>query len=245
MKNLNLQYNKLYYQKLGKPNFLASLDDSNKKLFGTTFSAGDYQPSPIPGVTAFRMKTAYPGLMIGTGYAHGTGETGADADLNAGFSIDYVTGQPYIPGSSVKGVLSSCFGYPELIETLLPKASAEKVPELRAAIFGRPGEDRPEDKSDGTDVFFDAVLCGAPADGRVMAGDYITPHRDVTSDPTPIFLPKILPGVSFEFRFLLTDSDIGGTVIKASEKAALFKQLLELFGVGAKTNVGSGVLIGE
>lgn len=242
MKNLNLLYNKLYYDRLGKEDFLTSLDEHNAELFGTMFTARDYIPVTIPGVTSFRMKTAYPGLLIGTGYAHGTGTDGADADLNCGFSFDYVTGQPYIPGSSVKGVLSSCFRYPEVIETLLPEA-AGRVSELKASIFGVPQEDagKWEDET-GVDVFFDAVLCGAPGDGRVMGGDYITRHPSVTSDPTPIFIPKILPGVTFEFRFLLADSVIGGTVITAAKKLALFAKLIDLFGIGAKTNVGYGIL---
>jgi len=153
-----------------------------------------------------------------------------------------VTGQPYIPGSSVKGVLSSCFRYPEVIERLLPEA-AGKVPELKASIFGVPQEeyDIRQDET-GVDVFFDAVLCGAPADGRIMGGDYITPHSSVTSDPTPIFIPKVLPGVTFEFRFLLADSVIGGTTVAAEEKRKLFADLLGLFGIGAKTNVGYGIL---
>ena len=242
MNNLNLLYNKLYYSDLGKETFPDSLDKWNKKLFGTKFASDDYRPSPVPGVTSFRMKTAYPGLLIGTGYAHGTGEDKADADLNCGFSFDYVTGQPYIPGSSVKGVLSSCFRYPEVIESLLPKA-AGKVPELKASIFGVPQEEYDiwQDET-GVDVFFDAVLCGAPRDGKVMGGDYITPHSSITSDPTPIFIPKVLPGVIFEFRFLLADSVIGGTTVAAEEKRELFITLLGLFGIGAKTNVGYGIL---
>lgn len=244
MKNLNLLYNKLYYNDLGKKEeiFLASLDKRNAELFGTTFDEQSFEPSPLANVT-FCMKTAYPGLLIGTGYAHGTGEDKADADLNAGFSFDYVTGQPYIPGSSVKGVLSSCFKYSKVIESLLPKA-AEKVPELKASIFGVPQEDagKWEDET-GVDVFFDAVLRRGNGQNLVMGGDYITPHPSTTSDPTPIFIPKVLPGVTFEFRFLLTDSVIGGkTVVTAAEKESLFKKLLELFGIGAKTNVGYGIL---
>ncbi len=242
MKNLNLLYNKRYYEDLGKDTFLTSLDKWNKKLFEAKFQESEFKPLPVPGVTSFRMKTAYPGLLIGTGYAHGTGETGADADLNCGFSFDYVTGQPYIPGSSVKGVLSSCFRYPEVITSFLTKVKTEEqVAELRASIFGLPGEERPEDKSDGVDVFFDAVLYRGNTDNRVMGGDYITPHSSITSDPTPIFIPKVLPGVTFEFRFLLADSVIGERTVTAAEKRELFITLLEFFGIGAKTNVGYGI----
>src|SRR5690606_22651360 len=48
----------------------------------------------------------YPGLIIGTGVAH---ETGLKGEMKLGLSFDYTTGLPYIPGSSVKGILRSVF----------------------------------------------------------------------------------------------------------------------------------------
>ena len=46
-----------------------------------------------------------------------------------------------------------------------------------------------------------------------------------------------MPDVRFEFRFKLTDG-----LLTASEKECLFKELLMLFGIGAKTHTGYGVL---
>ena len=105
---------------------------------------------------------------------------------------------------------------------------------------------------DGRDIFFDAVLhCGRrmsesevgyPDKGNVIATDYITPHKGETKSPTPLMMVKVLPGVIFEFRFHLSDSVVKGVTVSAQQKIALFQTLIELFGIGAKTNVGYGVL---
>jgi CRISPR-associated protein Cmr6 len=53
-----------------------------------------------------KFKTIYPGLTLGTGYSHETGEIG---EFKLGFFFDYATGYPCIPGSTVKGCLRSMF----------------------------------------------------------------------------------------------------------------------------------------
>ena len=55
---------------------------------------------------AFSLKTTYPGLTLGTGYSHETGELG---EFKLGFFFDHTTGYPCIPGSTVKGCLRSLF----------------------------------------------------------------------------------------------------------------------------------------
>lgn len=52
------------------------------------------------------LTTTYPGLTLGTGYTHETGEQG---EFKLGFFFDHVTGYPCIPGSTVKGCLRSMF----------------------------------------------------------------------------------------------------------------------------------------
>jgi len=61
---------------------------------------------PELGNTNFECTTTYPGLLIGTGYPHGSGVMG---EFKIGFFFDYTTGLPVIPGSSVKGLLRSAF----------------------------------------------------------------------------------------------------------------------------------------
>jgi CRISPR-associated protein Cmr6 len=55
-----------------------------------------------------RLRTTYPGLLSGGGIAHAISEQG---EFKLGFSFDHTTGQPYLPGSSVKGTLRSVFPY--------------------------------------------------------------------------------------------------------------------------------------
>jgi CRISPR-associated protein Cmr6 len=61
---------------------------------------------PAIAKDGFELTTTYPGLLMGSGYAHGIGAIG---EFKIGFQLDYETGLPVIPGSSVKGVLRSVF----------------------------------------------------------------------------------------------------------------------------------------
>lgn len=55
---------------------------------------------------ALPLVTGDKGLLTGTGISHETGEIG---EFKLGLQFDYATGLPYIPGSSIKGVLRSLF----------------------------------------------------------------------------------------------------------------------------------------
>jgi CRISPR-associated protein Cmr6 len=59
-----------------------------------------------PGFFSVRLKTTYPGLLVGTGYNHDFPEQGVS---KIGFFFDHTTGLPIIPGSSVKGLLRASF----------------------------------------------------------------------------------------------------------------------------------------
>lgn len=241
--NLNLFFNKIYYEQMPSAvdkdgiRFNNILAENNRVIFESKFHPGDVVENSV-AQHRLCMETGYPGLLVGTGYSHGAGLKGVDNDINCGFSFDYVSGQPYIPASSVKGLLRSCFKHPNVITSFLEKANGI-VGDLEDSIFG-------SDKKDGTegvDVFFDAVLKGTRRSDKCILGrDYITPHKVATDNPVPILILKVLPETVFEFRFLLKDSVIGDVMITAAEKLELFKKLLETFGIGAKTNVGYGIL---
>lgn len=245
MKNLNLLFNKTYYENLGDifsnnpqiktKGFPDSLSGFNKQICNAQFvHERDYKKSEVADPKhCFALKTAYPGLLIGSGNPHGSHQS--DEDINLGFSFDYVTGQPYIPGSSVKGALRCHFrDNPEIIAELLgvdcsdDKMMREQIKNLETCIF------------DGADVFFDAVICHGNGNqgGNIIGADYITPHSSPVKNPVPILFIKILPDVVFEFRFVLSESEM----ITAAKKRWLFKSLLSIFGIGAKTNVGYGAL---
>lgn len=86
----------------------ALFEARNKELFALTIP--DLQDiSRLPknrNTHSFRLQTTYPGLLIGSGYNHGTGKQG---ELKLGFFFDHTTGLPMIPGSSVKGLLRANF----------------------------------------------------------------------------------------------------------------------------------------
>lgn len=237
MENLNLLFYKTFYTKLGHGKaFETDVGNKAKKLVSSKFYKEDYKPvcNQI-APEKFMLKTSYPGLIVGTGYAHGVD---AEDDIKVGFSFDYVTGQPYIPGSSVKGLLRSYFAYPEAIGCFLADTEID-VKALEKSIFGTNGES----DDDGVDTFFDAIVRCGDKNGKVMGFDAITPHGDdLTKNPTPIKILKVMPDVVFEFSFNLKNSVIGEKIITVEQKKNLFIKLLINFGIGAKTNVGYGVL---
>ena len=235
IENLHLLYYKRMYEKVqgclqgGDPEltpFAKDLKEKNESLTRNAFfTKEDYERTrkTVPDdYQSILMKTTYPGVLAGTGYAHGIGKS--NQDTNMGFSLNYATGQPYIPGSSVKGMLRSCFEKKGLIKEL---TGTEKVEQIIDDIFEK-----------GKDIFFDAVIKHGDKDGRFLAFDYITPHKAPTKNPVPIRMLKLLPDVVLEFRFQLEDTE-GMTTL---EKLNCFKTLLSIFGIGAKTRSGYGAL---
>lgn len=229
MKNLGLIYNKTCYEKFRDLKDDKFLEESLSVIKGSKFSnAEDLHCSGLEGLSgfqSFQLETTYPGLAAGLGYAHGID---SEKDSKLGFSFDYVTGQPYLPGSTVKGMLRSCFAYPDLVQDVFQMSDLD-VKALETAIF-----------DDGADVFLDGVIARGDGRDRIMDEDYITPHASPIKNPVPIKFFKVLPGVVFEFRFLLTDTEVNGTAVSAERKAKAFQALLKITGIGAKTNVGYG-----
>lgn len=217
--------------------FNGDLEDKNKIIEEEIeFEEIDYQILEM-NYQSFVLKTVYPGFLTGTGQPHGAGDIGgSDNDINMGFSFDYVTGQPIIAGSSVKGVLRSHFKYhteavTEILKGILnnQNITEDNVKNLEKEIFNN------------SDIFLDAVICHGGKEGKIMGFDYITPHESPTKNPVPIKIIKVLPDVGFEFRFIITNKTIDGINFSADDILKLFKELLCLFGSGAKTNVGYGM----
>lgn len=195
------------------------------------------------GFEAMTFRTMNPGLVIGLGLAHGTS---VKNDLKTGFQFDYTTGLPYIPGSSIKGVLRSMFPFENddkedvkayyiisILKDLHKGVDFNKhdVEELAKDIFMH-------DEKETYDVFMDAVITAGR--GKFLSDDYLaSQHEKPYGDPVPIQFMKVLPNVEFTFFFKLTDTECRGVVINKKE---LFRAILEDIGVGAKTNVGYGQL---
>lgn len=191
-------------------------------------------------VENFELKTVYPGLLIGTGLPHSFRGKGEAA---LGITLDYVTGMPYIPGSSVKGALRNAFTYKEYIKELLKITDIDML-DFETSIFGSKHDAKGGAKVQGSDIFFDAIIT---SDGKFLDTDNITPHRQnggllELAEPKPITMIRIRPNVIFKFQFQLKDYKQGNIEINVGQKLALFKQILIDLGIGAKTNVGYGVL---
>ena len=225
MINLHLLYNKTYYSHLQQADFEESLTGYNKQIFNATFDhKRDYTPSPVATDTLI-LETLYPGLMVGNGNPHGGNL--AENDIKNGFTFDYVTGQPIIPASTVKGILRTAFtSYPQVVSEFLQvmgRADVTDIAALDTEIFK------------GGDIFLDAVVYDGDIRGHVMGSDAMAPHTKEYESAAAYILLKVLPGVRFEFRFILSDG-----VLSAKEKKDLFSRLIRLFGVGSRTNVGFG-----
>jgi len=95
------------------------------------------------------------------------------------------------------------------------------------------------EKEGEKDIFFDAL---ADTNEHVKE-DFVTPHKNIFSEPKPIRFLRIAEPTKFRFCFQLTDFDFGvAQKLTADQKLLLFKQLLMDYGIGAKTNKGYGYL---
>lgn len=209
--------------------------------------------------SVMNMRVQAPGLLIGSGLAHGL--PGSEEDVKTGLQFDYTSGLPVIPGSSVKGVIRSAFPTIKEDKEQSNEADAEKLNYIKSLIADIPEFSALglEDKDilelgnqmfNHGDVFADALLVGygtrmkqhGPVK-QVLAEDYITPHTGgPLAQPIPIKIVKVAPGVTFAFCFKFNETKIGAKVVSASMKKALCAAILQELGVGAKTNVGYGVL---
>lgn len=205
------------------------------------------------------MKVQAPGLLIGSGLAHGL--PGSEEDVKTGLQFDYTSGLPVIPGSSVKGVIRSAFPTIKEDKEQSNEADAEKfnyiksliadIPEFRSLVL----EDNDilelgNQMFNHGDIFADALLVGygtrmkqhGPVK-QVLTEDYITPHTGgPLAQPIPIKIVKVAPGVTFAFCFKFNATKIGDKEVTAEMKESLCTAILQDLGIGAKTNVGYGVL---
>lgn len=205
------------------------------------------------------MRVQAPGLLIGSGLAHGL--PGSEEDVKTGLQFDYTSGLPVIPGSSVKGVIRSAFPTIKEDKEQSNEADAEKLNYIKSLIADIPEfsslvlEDNDilelgNQMFNHGDIFADALLVGygtrmkqhGPVK-QVLTEDYITPHTGgPLAQPIPIKIVKVAPEVTFAFCFKFNETKIGAKVVSASMKKALCAAILQDLGVGAKTNVGYGVL---
>lgn len=243
-----------FYHSVGIPRF--NTDDVKAAIsvngdVAKVLRAADY--------SVVNMRVQAPGLLIGSGLAHGLPDS--EEDVKTGLQFDYTSGLPVIPGSSVKGVIRSAFPTIKEDKEQSYEADAEKLNYIKSLIADIPEfsslvlEDNDilelgNQMFNHGDIFADALLVGygtrmkqhGPVK-QVLTEDYITPHTGgPLAQPIPIKIVKVAPGVTFAFCFKFNETKIGAKVVSASMKKALCAAILQDLGVGAKTNVGYGVL---
>jgi len=214
----------------------------------------------------FSVYVRYPGLLIGTGYPHKTKQ--AKGEIQVGTLFDWITGAPYYPGSSVKGVLRSLFkiasgegveaaGYrTELLERINSVApgvyevlSRNDVIYLRTALFGKDPKDESHISQNGQNTFYDAHIVGfrknpSGQQKKLIGLDSLAPHKDKITNPIPINMLRILPDVCLTFSMQIHDlQDPDGNVLMTDDQIfTLFKGIILDLGFGAKTRTGYGVV---
>ena len=235
LKKSKIDCNKVYDTKL-----------KNKKI--TEFKL-DKMKENSNFLKGFKLKTTYPGLLIGSGYIH---ETGSGDEFKLGFQFDYTTGLPIIPGSSIKGVLKNAFKHEEYIKELLglKEYTEEYIKKMKKNIFEGYGYSESSEKLLSIykrDIFYDSTILYKIEEsekrekGIILNDDYITPHGvDPLKNPVPIKFLKVAPNVVFGFKFFLNDFEYGQIRITAEMKEKLFKTIILDLGLGAKTNIGYG-----
>ena len=157
-------------------------------------------------------------------------------------------------------------GYLAEVKEEFSQLTDQEIHALEVDIFGhthtydtdfKPSKEAEE--GHGKDIFFDAFPIRGDKNGHLIGLENITSHISYDpdlkenprmyqglTDPNPITLLKVMPDVVFLFRFKLCDSEItvnNKTVkITAEQKLKLFENIITDFGMGAKTNVGFGLL---
>lgn len=241
-KNMNYMFHVEYFEDVllentkTDENLIKEHNDDIMKFQFQDIEAPYAQWKHIPGYQEIVAYTLYPGLLIGSGNPHEIAVKGA---AKLGFSFDYVTGLPYIPGSSLKGMLRAYFPgdtsdqeknkeLENFISGLLSVIASDKTVNIH---------NLKKDMFEGGDIFLGAF----PEPGKAMLEmDYITPHKEF-KNPNPISFLKVKPGVKFVFSVAFSDYEEDGTVVLTKEqKRKLCEEILLLMGIGAKTNIGYG-----
>ena len=114
--NIGWLFYKDYYDVLGSLTKIdnetlqrLSFEEKNQRIYQQKITDQETALLELPlqqDAFSFTLQTQYPGLMSGTGLTHSIQHK---EEIKLGFSFDYTSGLPYLPASSVKGVLRSYF----------------------------------------------------------------------------------------------------------------------------------------
>lgn len=220
------------------------LGGEDKKAFLTTFVGrfrGDIRSLrerrrhalAALGARSVDLKTASR-LVIGLGLPH---------PLETGFLFDRLSGCPFLPGSSVKGLLRAAARLVRANE--LPGEKEYWTEEKIRRLFGPEAAD-PAGPARGTMTFYDAF----PVEWPKLEVDVLTPHygdyyRDAKEPPGdwegPVPVPFLTTKAGTVFRFSFRSAE-DGEQRKQDETAIerLLPTALEWLGIGGKKSSGYG-----
>lgn len=215
------------------------------------------------GLSVIHLVTVYPGLATGIGVTHESKQLGelklgfefdytegmpvirghsVKGALRAAFPQDHNRNVKYKREKAYQlhcwsnGLEPSLDGF---YQFQADETAYQKIVAIEQEIFEGKKEGKLLSNYD-QDVFFDAFISHPSKNngtaGLYLGSDSITPHgNNLLKNPIPIPFLKVLPGVTFEFRFLLHNG-----LLNKVEKRKLFENILLENGIGAKTNVGYG-----
>ncbi|WP_456442693.1 type III-B CRISPR module RAMP protein Cmr6 [Caldithrix abyssi] len=228
-----------------KDELLNSVVKISKKLDDSRLKTRLKNLQNIPGVKTITRRTQSR-LLCGVGY---------QSRIEWGFSFDWTTGFPYLPGSSFKGALLS---YLEFLKNGKPVEKwddSDSVQLLNHSnikfskkdvlqIFGPQGKNITKSRM-GSVVFLDVY----PQNFKGLEVDVITPHyqkyytdqgktppADIYN-PVPQYFLTVPKDTEFMFMFRLLD---GNDTQLANKLKALIQDAGENYGFGAKTATGYG-----
>lgn len=179
---------------------------------------------------AFWNRTTQTRLVIGLGLP---------SPLETGFLFDRLTGCPYLPGSSVKGLLRATARF-------VQSGELEGDKDFWTAHFERvfgPEIEPGKIASKGKVIFHDAF----PATWPMLEVDVLTPHyktyygdkkgKEVPADwdnPNPVAFLAVKKGTAFQFAIQASPDDL-------SKLRDLLDLGLDWLGIGAKKSAGYGI----
>lgn len=167
---------------------------------------------------------------------------GLSHPVENGFTFHPTLGVPYLPASSVKGLLRGW------VEAWMEHSTESEKNTLIAHWFGAAkGNKEGMDESAGELIFFDAL----PTKPVHLGCEIMTPHMgkwyeqgDDKNPPadwySPVPVPFLVVQPKTKFHFMIAPRLKGGDVTKAMEE---LKNALEWIGAGAKTAVGYGRML--
>jgi CRISPR type III-B/RAMP module RAMP protein Cmr6 len=181
---------------------------------------------------------------------------------NVGLYVDRVTGLPWIPGTTLKGVVSmwafweGYFGrngtLDEIRMPLRPGGSAGEATPLTRGWIAQHGPEKSDlasrilgdDSASGSESAGDVVFVGGfPTTPPILSLDIVNPHHEPDGTPkrnlTPNTFLTLEPGTAWLFVFY---SRAGAVIVDMllDETARWAKEAMTELGLGAKTAAGYG-----